>query len=125
MSRLNPNETQCADFEARFCCPAITTTERSYTTDDTTTVLITNEQFESTASTSEYSTTTLSEITENYESKRWSFEDLNLTEPESLNELRKFIKYRNADHKVILNPESDIFERFFNEFKVTLLVMQA
>ena len=113
LSRLNPNETQCADFEARFCCPAITSTEWTYTTDDTTTVLITNEQFESTARTSEYFTTTFSEITENYESKRWSFEDLNLTEPESLNELRKFIQYRNTDHKILLKPRSDILLVFY------------
>lgn len=110
LSRLNPNETLCADFEARFCCPAIPATEWSYTTlYETTTASFTNEQFEPTASTSEYSTTSFSEITENYESKRWSFEDFNLTEPESLNELRKFIQYRITDHKILLKPRSDIF----------------
>ena len=94
LSRLNPNETQCTDFEARFCCTALTATESSYTNlNVTTTAQLTNGQpTVPTVSTQEYLTTSLNRITENYESKRWSFEDLNLTEPESLNELRNFIK---------------------------------
>ena len=125
MSRLNSNETLCADFEARFCCPAITATEWSYTTlYETTTASFTNEQFQPTATTPEYSTS-FSEITENYESKRWSFDDLNLTEPESLNELRNFIQYRNTDHKILLKLGSDIFDKYFDELKVMLLVMPA
>ena len=93
LSRLNPNETQCADFEARFCCPAITATELSPTNVyETTTALFTSGQLEPTASTTEYSTTSFDSVTENYDSKRWSFDDMNLTKPESLNELRKFIQ---------------------------------
>ena len=127
MSRLNPNETLCADFEARFCCPAITATEWPYTTlYEATTAPFTNEQFQPTASTPEYSTTSFSEIIENYESKRWSFKDLNLTEPESLNELRKFIQYRNTDHQILLKPRSDIFTSILlNSLKVMLLEMRA
>ena len=97
MSQLNPNETQCADFEARFCCPALTETESSQTNVyDTTTALYTNIQFEPTARTDEYFTKFFDETTETFESRRWSFVDFNLTEPAKLDELRNLIKYQNA-----------------------------
>ena len=94
MSQLNPNKTQCADFEARFCCPADNkATESSYTDMyDTTMALFTDGQVEPTASTWEYFKS-LDKTTETYGSKRWSFEDFDLTEPAKLDELRNFIKY--------------------------------
>jgi len=94
LSQLNPNETQCADFEARFCCPAFNkATESSYTdVYDTTMALFTDGQSEPTASTGEYFKS-FDKTTETYESKRWSFEDFDLTEPARLDELRNFIKY--------------------------------
>ena len=91
---MNPNKTQCADFEERFCCPAfIKATESSYTdVHDTTMALITDGQVEATASTGEYFKS-FDKTTKTYESKRWSFEHFDLTKPAKLDELRNFIKY--------------------------------
>ena len=98
MSRLNPKETQCADFEARFCCPALKKSEPSYTNVyDTTTAPLTNKQLEPFASTQEYLTKSFDETTETYEPKLWSLKDLNLTEPEKLDELRNVIKYQKEN----------------------------
>ena len=105
LRQLNFSEKPCADFEARFCCPASSASEiNDFPFDnetellrtnvyDTTTTLLTDAEFEPTASTQDYFTTFFDQTTANFLSKRWSFEDSNLTEPESLNKLRNFIKY--------------------------------
>ena len=115
MSRLNINETQCANFEARFCCPSLSVsetsdlkynegTEPSYTdVYNATIAMSTTGYFAPTESTQEYLTTSFEKTTDIYGPKRWSFEEFNLTEPESLNELRNFMKPLNKNYKILTN----------------------
>ena len=59
--------------------------------------MFTTGHFAPTESNREYFTTSFEKTTDIYAPKRWSFEDFNLAEPESLNELRNFMKCLNKN----------------------------